>query len=61
MSDKIINLDEIRARATQEKPKHPIVDALDMLALALADHNHQWTDREVSLYETAVAYGNSAR
>ncbi len=40
----------------QPAPPHPIIEALDVLALALADHGHVWTDREKSLYETAVNY-----
>ena len=32
-----------------------IIKALDKLALALAEHNHQWTDRERKLYEKAIA------
>lgn len=31
------------------------VAALDALALALANHNHQWTNRERFLYEDAIA------
>ena len=31
-----------------------IVEALDALGLALADHGHVWTDRERQLYESAV-------
>lgn len=43
-------------RVPKEPPKHPILDALDTLALALTDHGHQWSDEEVAKYETAVAY-----
>jgi len=32
-----------------------IVKALDKLALALSDHEHQWTTEERSLYEKAIA------
>ena len=32
-----------------------IIRALDILALALADHHHQWTDEERRLYEEAIA------
>jgi len=32
-----------------------IVDALDALGLALAEHGHVWTDRERQLYEVALA------
>ena len=53
----VIDLDAIRSRrqSSTETP-HPILEALDVLALALADHGHVWTDRERSLYETAVSY-----
>lgn len=37
-------------------PVHPILESLDALALALTEHDHVWTEREVLLYETAVAY-----
>lgn len=36
--------------------RNPILEALDALGVALADHGHTWTDRERSLYETAVQY-----
>ena len=32
-----------------------IVNALDALALALTNHDHQWTDEERSLYEKAIS------
>jgi len=35
------------------KNKQTIIRALDKLALALTDHNHQWTDDERGLYEEA--------
>lgn len=50
----VIDFDAARRRAG--KPAHPIVEALDALALALADHDHHWSDRERSLYETAIDY-----
>lgn len=31
-----------------------ILKALDVLGLALVDHNHQWTPEERQLYEKAV-------
>lgn len=45
----------IEARQSEAQP-HPILAALDALALALVDHGHTWTDQERQLYETAVAY-----
>ncbi len=33
-----------------------VLDALDALALALAEHDHQWTIDERRMYEQAVAY-----
>jgi hypothetical protein len=48
----VIDLADRRPRARS----HPIVDALDALAVALADHGHKWTDRERGLYETAISY-----
>lgn len=38
-----------------DKNKQIITKALDKLGLALADHNHQWTDEERRLYERAMA------
>jgi hypothetical protein len=57
--DNVIDLDAIRSRrqSSTETP-NPILEALDVLALALADHGHVWTDRERTLYETAVTYLN---
>ena len=49
----VIDLSSVRAR---RDPPHPIRDALDALALALADHDHAWTERERQLYETALSY-----
>ena len=34
--------------------KGVILDALDVLALALATHGHKWTDDERALYEEAI-------
>ncbi len=51
----VIDLVAARGRLSEPTP-HPIVQALDALALALTDHGHQWSDHEVSLYETAISY-----
>ena len=51
----VIDIDEARVRMARS-PEHPIVQALDALALALTDHGHEWCDHEVSLYETAISY-----
>jgi hypothetical protein len=32
-----------------------ITKALDALGLALADHNHQWTNKERELYEKSIS------
>ena len=32
-----------------------IIEALNVLALALTDHSHQWTAKERELYEKAIA------
>lgn len=32
------------------------IEALDTLALALANHGHQWKDKERELYEKAIAF-----
>jgi len=37
-----------------DKNKQVIIRALDKLALALTDHNHQWTNEERRLYEKAI-------
>lgn len=42
-------------RADWQDSKALIALALDALGLALADHNHQWTDAERDLYEQAIA------
>ena len=42
--------------AREKEGQHPILTALDALALALVDHGHTWTDQERLLYETAVSY-----
>jgi hypothetical protein len=50
-------IDLAAARQRLETPRsNPILEALDALALALADHEHQWSAREAELYETAVTY-----
>ena len=51
-----MNVIPFRMRQKPEPPPHPILDALDALALALTDHGHEWTERERSLYETATSY-----
>lgn len=56
MSDGVIDLAAARARRDAAVPKHPILEALDTLAVALTDHHHVWSGREVALYETAVGY-----
>lgn len=38
----------------ENHPKTDVLEALDALALALAEHGHQWTPRERALYEKAV-------
>jgi hypothetical protein len=38
-----------------DKNTQIIIRALDKLALALTDHEHQWTDEERRLYERAMA------
>lgn len=53
----VIDLAAARQRlARQEAPPHPILEALDALAIALAAHDHDWTEREHQLYVSAVAY-----
>lgn len=51
--DNIINLSEAKARRGL-LPTNPILAALDTLALALSDHGHDWTPREIELYESSV-------
>jgi hypothetical protein len=38
----------------KNESKKTIKDALDVLSLALAGHNHAWTNKERSLYEEAI-------
>jgi hypothetical protein len=45
---------EAKVSLTGEKAQI-ITKALDKLGIALAVHNHQWTDEERRLYERAVA------
>jgi hypothetical protein len=37
-----------------DEQKAEVLSALDALGLALAGHDHQWTDEERRLYEHAV-------
>lgn len=51
----IIDLNDARERMNKPEPsKDVILDALDTMALALADHGHKWTGAEVARYELAV-------
>lgn len=60
MSDNVISLASARQRMNErDRPPNPILEALDALGLALADHGHQWSEKEAALYETAVAYAQS--
>ena len=43
-----------KPRIKPEGIKSTVLDALDALALALASHDHQWTDKERQLYEAAI-------
>ena len=46
---------EINAALDAEREKHKVaLQALDMLAVALAGHHHQWTGDQRGLYEHAV-------
>ena len=51
----VIDFEAARERGIATN-NNPIVQALDALALALVEHHHQWSDHEVSLYETAISY-----
>lgn len=35
------------------------IEALDALGLALAEHDHHWTDHERRLYEAAISASSS--
>lgn len=54
----VIDFDAARERVNSPKSNYsnPILRALDVLGLALVEHEHQWTDEERNLYETAVEY-----
>ena len=52
----VVDLNDARERLRSTGFKHPIVDALDTLAVALAEHGHTWTDSERWKYETAIMY-----
>lgn len=60
MSDNIIDLEAARERREEmiidPSDNNVILRALDTLAVALADHDHNWTNGEKQLYETAVEY-----
>lgn len=58
MSANVIDFEAARQRLASPAPsnQNPILAALDALGVALADHGHTWTERERSLYETAVTY-----
>ncbi len=51
-------IDFASARERMEAPEevHVIQRVLDMLALALADHDHEWTEMQRWWYETATMY-----
>lgn len=53
--DNIVDFGAARKRR-EERPERPrlLLDALDTLALALANHGHAWTDDERLLYESAT-------
>ncbi len=51
----IIDFEAAQIRAA-EPISHPVVRALDALALALSEEGHEWSDQEVWLYETAISY-----
>lgn len=38
----------------QDEDKKYIAKALDVLALALTDHDHAWNDQERTMYDTAI-------
>lgn len=54
VASNVIDLDEARARREAAGPSHPVLDALDALALALAGHGHVWSAEERAQYEHAV-------
>ena len=54
--DNVIDMEAARMRLNAISPTNPIQDALDVLALALTEHNHIWTDHERQLYENATCY-----
>ncbi len=37
------------------KNKETVIEALDKLGLALAEHEHQWTVEERGLYERSIS------
>lgn len=53
MTAQVIKFEERRGKTT---PPNPLVEAIDALGIALAGHKHVWTDRERTLYETAISY-----
>jgi hypothetical protein len=49
-------LDRMYAQQTEWQDSRAVCAlALDALGLALANHDHQWTDAERDLYERAIA------
>ncbi len=45
---------KVKGKKTQKKYRELVVKALDALALALTNHNHEWTNNERKLYEKAI-------
>jgi hypothetical protein len=44
----------MQRRIYMENETQTIINALDSLAVALADHHHVWTTEERALYESAI-------
>lgn len=53
--DNVIDFNAAKHRKDQDDT-HLVVKALDTLALALVEHNHEWTQQEHILYVSAVEY-----
>lgn len=44
----------VEVKAKRSKEWDVILDCIDMLGSALADHDHQWTNEERKAYERAI-------
>jgi hypothetical protein len=54
-------IDEPQPQPSDTDDANMVIGALDSLGVALADHDHQWTEGELAIYEKAVEIVTSLR